>query len=294
MTYILKPIDENGSIMVVGCGGTGGFVAERICRLAMGQERRIILVDHDCVEERNVGRQNFYREDVGKFKAQALAERLARQFDREIVYLTQRIEDINYNVRGTLTIGCVDNAKARERVKVACYESRGISWITHSYCAIGGWYIDAGNGEHSGQVLIGNAFWRESQHGFDQISGLCEKLPLPTVQQPALLAPESQTKRRRDGSARLTTGYCAARVARQEQSPVINAMMADTVAVFVHKLLSGELQWMGAYLDLERGSIRFVGAEPEAVSRLTGIKVNSLYSARTITREEFVQGVRNE
>jgi PRTRC genetic system ThiF family protein len=283
MTYILKPIDEHGSIMVVGCGGTGGYVAERICRLVMGQERSIILIDPDLVEPKNVGRQNFYREDVGKFKAQALAERLARQFDREINYITRRIEDINYNCRGALTIGCVDNAAARERLEVAYYNFYGMHHNTYSYHAIGGWYIDAGNGEHSGQVLIGNAFLRECQHGFDAIAGLCEKLPLPTVQQPALLVPESRPRVRRED--------CAARVARQEQSPVINAMMADTVAVFADKLLEGKLQWQGAYLDLERGSVKFVDADPEAVARLTGIKVNSLYSARTVTREEFVAGV---
>jgi PRTRC genetic system ThiF family protein len=268
MTYILKNIDEHGSIMIVGCGGTGGFTAERICRLVIGQERRIILADHDRVEEKNVLRQNFYREDIGRFKAQALAERLAHQFHREIEYITKPIEDINYNTRGQLTIGCVDNAAARKRLEVAYHYTSGMSFITRSYHAIGGWYIDAGNGEHSGQVLIGNAFLRESMHGFNALSGVCEKLPLPTVQQPALLVPDTHPRPRRND--------CAARVARQEQSPVINAYMADMVAVFVERLLAGKLQWMAAYADLERGSCHFIDASPEAVSRLTGITEKTL------------------
>ena len=37
----------------------------------------IVLVDHDRVEPHNLLRQNFYPEDVGRFKSQALADRLA-------------------------------------------------------------------------------------------------------------------------------------------------------------------------------------------------------------------------
>ena len=65
-------------ITVVGCGGTGGFVAEGLCRLFTGREATIVLVDHDRVEPHNLLRQNFHAEDVGKFKSQALADRLAR------------------------------------------------------------------------------------------------------------------------------------------------------------------------------------------------------------------------
>ena len=77
---------ENPWITVVGCGGTGGFVAEGLCRLFQGREATIALVDHDRVEPHNLLRQNFYAEDVGKFKSQALADRLARAYGRPIGY----------------------------------------------------------------------------------------------------------------------------------------------------------------------------------------------------------------
>ena len=57
---------DNPWITVVGCGGTGGFVAEGLCRLFQGREATIVLVDHDRVEPHNLLRQNFYAEDVGK------------------------------------------------------------------------------------------------------------------------------------------------------------------------------------------------------------------------------------
>ena len=59
---------DNPWITVVGCGGTGGFVAEGLCRLFQGREAAIVLVDHDRVEPHNLLRQNFYAEDVGKLQ----------------------------------------------------------------------------------------------------------------------------------------------------------------------------------------------------------------------------------
>ena len=77
---------DNPWITVVGCGGTGGFVAEGLCRLFQGREATIVLVDHDRVEPHNLLRQNFYPEDVGRFKSQALADRLARAYRRPVGY----------------------------------------------------------------------------------------------------------------------------------------------------------------------------------------------------------------
>ncbi len=71
---------DNPWITVVGCGGTGGFVAEGLCRLFQGREATIVLVDHDRVEPHNLLRQNFYPGDVGQFKSKALADRLARAY----------------------------------------------------------------------------------------------------------------------------------------------------------------------------------------------------------------------
>ena len=51
---------------MVGCSGTGGFVAEGLCRLFQGRDATIVLVDHDRVEPHNLIRQNFYAADVGK------------------------------------------------------------------------------------------------------------------------------------------------------------------------------------------------------------------------------------
>ncbi len=69
-------LQDNPWITVVGCGGTGGYVAEGLCRLFTGREATIVLVDHDRVEPHNLLRQNFYPKDVGHFKSQASLHRL--------------------------------------------------------------------------------------------------------------------------------------------------------------------------------------------------------------------------
>ena len=115
---------DNPWITVVGCGGTGGFVAEGLCRLFQGREATIVLVDHDRVEPHNLLRQNFYPEDVGKFKSQALADRLARAFRRPVGYSVYPFREEDSRPDGhrypglpaygnSLIIGCADNAAAR-------------------------------------------------------------------------------------------------------------------------------------------------------------------------------------
>jgi PRTRC genetic system ThiF family protein len=247
-----------GLVMLVGCGGTGGFLAEGLCRL-LPKEYRLALVDHDRVEESNLGRQNFYSQDLGRFKAQVLAERLSLNFNREIFYDIKPVEEMSVADRGKLTIGCVDNPKAREMLQYAGYNIGG----RFSYSKIGGWYIDAGNSEHSGQVLIGNCLLRELHKPFGK--DRCYRLPLPQIQQPALLAP--QVKKRRN---------CAEAVRDDEQSPVINQAMAALLLQMVYRLINGELDYMAQYIDLEAGTLSTVPAEPETVARMLGVKVTSL------------------
>ena len=145
---------DNPWITVVGCGGTGGFVAEGLCRLFQGREATIVLVDHDRVEPHNLLRQNFYAEDVGKFKSQALADRLARAYRRPVGYSVYPFRDEDSRPNGhrypglpnygdCLIIGCADNAAAR-RAMAECLPGDPCRWL-----------IDAGNDTNWGQVLVG-------------------------------------------------------------------------------------------------------------------------------------------
>src|SRR3954447_7728273 len=146
------------NVVLVGCGGTGGFLSEAICRLLIGHRSRIHLVDPDRVEPHNVARQAFDRCDVDRFKAEVLAERLARRFEREISYSVLPYDrELHAKVFGgapsdlDLIVGCVDNAAARRAIAATLDQP---AWTSQRVRRP--WWLDCGNGRNSGQVLLGN------------------------------------------------------------------------------------------------------------------------------------------
>jgi len=261
------------TVAVVGCGGTGGFVAEGLCRL-LPPRADLVLVDHDRVEERNLGRQNFTREELGQFKSEALARRLARAHRLPVGYSTFPIALTQLRYPG-LVIGCVDNGLARREIAQRVGKESSLTWVGgYSMAAprelqIGPrratslWWVDAGNGENYGQILIGNAA-RPEKEAFGE--GVCYALPLPTIQRPELLmqAPPRE-------------GDC---VQIAEQGPAINQVMAALVVEVARRLIEGTCPWMQLYLDLEAGTLVPVSATPEAVARLTGISKRILEERR--------------
>jgi hypothetical protein len=244
------------SIAVIGCGGTGGFVAEGLCRF-LPASMQLQLVDHDRVEERNLYRQNFYHSDLGRFKSEALAQRLSEKFDRPIAYST-----LPFSALGgcpDLMIGCVDNGRARQDI------AELINNIHFTYNYYMGWWVDAGNGANYGQVLIGNRpLMALNNEAFESCQGICYGLPLPTIQSPGLLLelPPAPS--------------CAEAVAQDEQSPTINQCMAALVLEAVHRILTGTCPWMQLYVDMSTGNVRSVFATPEAVADITGIASKEL------------------
>ena len=259
-------MSEDKKILVVGCGGTGSFVAEGLCRLLIGCDDTIILVDPDRVEPHNLLRQQFFPGDVGKFKSQVLAERLSRQYGRVIAYsVYPYMHDLIHKDWGGglhteaaqgIIISCVDNAAARREIAG-----------TMRY---GNWWLDVGNGYSSGQVLIGNInnYQAYLEGCFDKENQIVYGLPIPSLQLPSLLSPLTKPV--------IKDLDCAEAVAAEEQSPVINQSMAVLVLEFIHRLMQQRLTWMGAYLDMEAGTLQTVPAEPEIVARMLGVKVDTL------------------
>lgn len=249
------------TFVVVGCGGTGSLVAEGLCRLLHGAEGNIFLVDHDRVEEHNLGRQNFYSEDLGEFKSKALANRLARKYGRKLGYCVLPYSkefrpEFSYTwARSSVVIGCVDNPHARRSIAESL--TGGLLWI------------DAGNGEVSGQVLIGDTMTPEHLEGSFTKLSICQHLPAPSLQEPGLLLSVEDPQ----------PVDCAVSVEQGDQSPVINQAMATMVLQVVSKLMENKLSWMGVYINLELGHMRPVFIDPEGVSRLIDIPTKKLIGA---------------
>lgn len=261
----LANLPEDFRFIVVGCGGTGSFVAEGLCRL-LKSDRPLLLIDHDRVEPHNLRRQNFFDGDVGKFKSQALAERLALQYDRSVGYSVFPFDrelvgeglggGLYTKVIHGLIIGCVDNAAARRDIAASV--------------SFGTWWLDAGNSRNSGQVLLGDTRDVETLQGaFDKEKMEVIHLPMPSTQLPSLLIPPARTEPKQLD--------CAEAIEADEQSPVINQAMATLVLEFVHRLLQGNLTWMGAYIDLEAGTLQTIPAEPVTVARMCSVRVDTLF-----------------
>lgn len=139
-------------IVQIGCGGTGGYLipplSKFISHLPPSVSAKYIIIDGDTVEERNVLRQNFLPEDIGKNKAAVLGERYgvetADMFvgEQTMPFILSTEKDVI-----NIVIGCVDKVEARLGF-IAAFEA--LIKDTPSQIV----YVDAGNFVSTGQILV--------------------------------------------------------------------------------------------------------------------------------------------
>jgi hypothetical protein len=119
----------NYNLIVIGAGGTGSYFLKEISRFfcgnnALNRIRSMHIFDGDIVEEKNLARQAFTLDDVGRNKAGVMAEILNGAFDliyqAHDCYLLDKSQLMEfcscgsaYSVTVPLIISCVDNHAAR-------------------------------------------------------------------------------------------------------------------------------------------------------------------------------------
>lgn len=87
---------KNKSVLILGCGGVGGYVVESLARSGIGT---LILVDFDIIEESNINRQIIALEStIGKNKVDAFEERI-KDINKEckVIKINKFIDDKNIN-----------------------------------------------------------------------------------------------------------------------------------------------------------------------------------------------------
>lgn len=117
-------------VLVVGCGGLGGYLIEYLVRLGVGE---LTAVDGDVFEESNLNRQLLSGEDVlGKSKAKE-AEKRAKNTNSSVkvtsveAFLTG--ENAESLVQGMdLVLDALDNASSRLILEDAC-ERQGVTIV---------------------------------------------------------------------------------------------------------------------------------------------------------------------
>lgn len=254
---VLYPHDAI-ELWVVGCGGTGSFLVQLLCRIVQHFQTRgipikLVLVDPDTVEPCNLTRQCFCPAEIGLNKAMALAARYGAAWGLPIEAIASPFDQkmLNYGYRTlTVLLGCVDNAKARASLAKA---------LEHNDCLVASrfWWIDGGNGNHYGQVLIGsNLSPLPDDYTPTELGWL--QLPAPSVQAPELLVPrieESQPQ----------TLSCAELVELNQQGLLVNPQAAVIMAEVTSALLTTKLKRFAVYFDQTTGLMRSSYTTPEAV-----------------------------
>lgn len=81
------------AVGIVGCGAIGGYLAKGFAQAGFGS---LVLVDHDRLKAANLGRHVLGAEWIGRLKATALAEQLARDFPHTVppTALGSRFQDL--------------------------------------------------------------------------------------------------------------------------------------------------------------------------------------------------------
>lgn len=228
--YSLSEYNIPPKILVVGCGGTGGHLIPHLARM-IGVMRHnshtteLILADGDVVEEKNLVRQNFVGADLGKNKAVVMAARYSRAFGYEIIAFTEDLESrkaiIDLIGAGTaMVVGCVDNNASRRVIN---------EWFSQSNIYCDRFWIDSGNEESAGQVILGYNPPVNRPFG----SRAAALFSTPTVLE---VFPEMQE----DGGSFNSQLSCAERAQSAPQNMQTNVTAATITMNYIQKILRRE------------------------------------------------------
>lgn len=243
LTMILSSVSSM-QIVLVGCGGTGSFIAQDIARIAYHQKQKgidmdITFIDFDSIEEKNVGRQNFVYTEIGRNKAETLALRYNLAYGLKISASTKPIQKTKLYYSDPqifIVVGAVDNNKARKAIH-NCLDKEIFS------CAKPVFWLDCGNYNNGGQILLGNSFSEQKE---DYRLGLCNYIPYPSVQMKELIQKEKEIKI-----------SCADAALREEQTLMINRAMATFAGQYLYELIvKREINKYQTFINLNGCSAR--------------------------------------
>ncbi|TFE36941.1 PRTRC system ThiF family protein [Paraburkholderia dipogonis] len=230
-------------VVVVGAGGTGSALLPSLARLhhamvELGHPGGIecVVYDDDTVSEFNVGRQGFYPNDVGQYKATLLVNRLNLLMGTNWTAEPRRV-DSKLNLYADMVIGCVDSRRARHAIAQAAKRGKVR------------YYLDCGNETDRGQVILGE--FGKARH---------DRLPHVGDLFPDLLNPKND---KGDDAP-----SCSMADALRKQSLVINQAISVQAFNLLWSLFrNGGLTFSGVFVNLATGRTNPVPIDPAAWSR---------------------------
>jgi len=220
-------------VLLVGCGGNGAQMLmglaslETALRAISSRTLQVTVVDDDVVSEANLGRQPFYRCDIGSSKARTLTERINLAHGLSWRAVHGRAPDAVKIGEADILITCVDTASAR----------RALGTELAKGGAKPAYWMDLGNRAGDGQFIIGcpgRTVGRDPRH-------------LPTVLE---YFPEIADEDRPDDNA----PSCSVAEALERQSLFVNRVLASHALALLFDLVGrGSISHAGAFINLASG-----------------------------------------
>ena len=123
---------ETKSVLVLGCGGVGGYVIESLVRSNIGS---IIIVDYDIVDETNFNRQIIALEStIGKLKVDVFEDRI-KDINKKcnVIKIKDKINvsniEILFNQKIDFFVDACDDLNVKKKVIIECL-NRKIPFIS--------------------------------------------------------------------------------------------------------------------------------------------------------------------
>lgn len=254
-TYLFAPPNDGGyyatpKIVVIGAGGTGSQFLTGLARMVVALNSlrlptpEVIVCDPDTVSQANVGRQLFSPSDIGQSKAYTLVNRINQYFGLNWHGYYGVFTEKQANSR-TIYVTCVDTKSARREI----YD---IIKKQPSY------WLDMGNGNHSGQAVLGNSDFCRRHHSIKKRCVL-----MPTV---ADLFPQILDDTVPDDD---DTPSCSLAEALTKQDLMVNQTVATHALELLWQLLrNGEISHHGFFFDNRNFSLQALPVDPENWTRL--------------------------
>lgn len=111
-------------ITLCGAGALGANITENLARSGFG---KLVVIDRDRIEERNLSTQPYYKTDIGAYKAKILTNTLYRALGVTIDGRSKELTATNAPqlLRDTnVVIDTFDNSVARQTVKDYCNQAQ--------------------------------------------------------------------------------------------------------------------------------------------------------------------------
>ena len=234
-----KWLDHQVRVSIIGAGGTGSQIADQLASLQTTLQMLghpgfdVTVYDGDRVSSSNIGRQRFTRSDIGGYKAPLLVNRINQFYGLDWQAMPRYFDPARGGNGCDLLITAVDKAAFRAELG---------SRASEAYRE--GLWLDMGNGESTGNVVLGHLTWPEGQSR------------LPNVFD---LYPELANMQAVDDEA----PSCSTEEAISRQSWPVNRMAAMLASEILWNLFrNGQITHHGAFFQLNPMCVQNLPVDP--------------------------------